>query len=252
MTVDGYRVDLHVKVLDEAVVERAKQRGVDALVYAPHFTRLPDIREAAARFSDEDLRVFPAREIFTGTWRNRVHVLAVGLTDPVPDFVSLSGAMAEIDRQGGVALVPHPGFANVSFDRKHVVEYRDDLAAVEVYNPKLWPYQNRRAQGFAAETGLPGFASSYAHLRGTVGEAWTTFPEPVASVDELVDALEAGEFTPYHHASFTHRFRCLTEFAHLGYENTWEKLDRIFLSGTEPTHPGHVAYQGRFDDVRVY
>jgi hypothetical protein len=38
----------------------------------------------------------------------------------------------------------------------------------------------------------------------------------------------------------------------LGYENSWEKVDRLFLSGTEPTHPGHIAYGGRFDDVAVY
>ncbi|PHQ46649.1 metal-dependent phosphoesterase, partial [Halorubrum sp. C3] len=35
------RVDAHVKVLDDEVVARAKDRGIDALVYAPHFTRLP-------------------------------------------------------------------------------------------------------------------------------------------------------------------------------------------------------------------
>jgi hypothetical protein len=46
--------------------------------------------------------------------------------------------------------------------------------------------------------------------------------------------------------------RSLVEFAHLGYENTWGKVDRVLLSGMEATHPGHVAYEGRFDDVRVY
>jgi hypothetical protein len=46
--------------------------------------------------------------------------------------------------------------------------------------------------------------------------------------------------------------RCALEFAHLGYENTWEKFDRVMLQGTEPTHPDHVAYGGAFDDVKVY
>ncbi|PSP39031.1 metal-dependent phosphoesterase, partial [Halobacteriales archaeon QH_7_65_31] len=35
-----FRVDPHVKILDERVVRRAKQRGLDAIVYAPHFIRL--------------------------------------------------------------------------------------------------------------------------------------------------------------------------------------------------------------------
>jgi len=38
----------------------------------------------------------------------------------------------------------------------------------------------------------------------------------------------------------------------LFYENAWRKTDRVLLSGTEPTHPRHIAYDGRFDDVAVY
>ncbi|HET7324465.1 MAG TPA: PHP domain-containing protein, partial [Halococcus sp.] len=55
------RVDLHIKILDEQVVQRAKRYGLDVLVYAPHFTRLPAIRERARAFSDDDLLVVPAR-----------------------------------------------------------------------------------------------------------------------------------------------------------------------------------------------
>jgi predicted metal-dependent phosphoesterase TrpH len=46
------RIDPHVKVLDDRVVRRAKARGIDAVVYAPHFTRLPEIRDRAARVPD--------------------------------------------------------------------------------------------------------------------------------------------------------------------------------------------------------
>ncbi|MFC6726015.1 PHP domain-containing protein, partial [Halobium palmae] len=89
---------MHAKVLDERVVARAKSRGIDVLVYAPHFVRLPDARETATRFSDDDLLVVPAREVFTGSWRDRKHVLAVGLSEPVPDFVELDAALAEFER----------------------------------------------------------------------------------------------------------------------------------------------------------
>src|SRR6056297_2144201 len=99
VTSEGFTVDLHVKILDEQVVERAKARGLDALVYAPHFTRLPDIRERAERFSDDELTVFPGRELFTGTWQRRRHVLAVGLDEMVPDFLTLDGTMAELGEQ---------------------------------------------------------------------------------------------------------------------------------------------------------
>ena len=249
----GTRVDPHVKLLNERVVARAKARGLDALVYAPHFTRLPEIRARADRFSDDDLLVVPAREVFTGTWRNRRHVLAVGLSDPVPDFISLSGALAEFDRQNAAVLVPHPGFLNVSLDATAVTRHADAIDAVETHNLKTSPGQNRRARALAEETGLPAFGSSYAHLPWSVGEVWTAFDRELRSESDLVAALRTG--TPrrvLRRDGLTHALRGLAEFAHLGYENSWGKVDRLFLSGTEPTHPGHVAYGGRFEDVREY
>lgn len=242
---------MHVKILDESVVDRAKARGLDAIVYAPHFTRFPNIRAKAKAFSDDGLDIYPAREIFTGNWHNRKHVLAIGLTDPIPDFITLSGAMAELQRQGAAVIAPHPEFLTVSLDESDIRRYA--VHAVETYNPKHWEIHNERAQEIARETGLPGVTSSYAHLRGTIGEAWTTFEEPIDSSDDLVRALRnRAPRRTFHRSGFEHHVRCAMEFAHLGYENSWGKIDRILLSGTEPTHPEHIAYEDRFDDVRVY
>jgi predicted metal-dependent phosphoesterase TrpH len=242
-----------VKVLNERVVDRAKARDLDVLVYAPHFTRLPEIRARAARFSDDDLLVVPGREVFTGTWRNRKHVLAVGLSEPVPDFVSLSGALAAFDRQDAAVLVPHPGFLNVSLGRADIRRRADAIHAIETHNFKTLPGGNRRARELARETGLAAFGSSYAHLSGSVGEVWTAFEREIDSESDLVAALRTGApRRVLRRDSLEHTLRGFAEFAHLGYENTWGKVDRLFLSGTEPTHPGHVAYEGRFDDVREY
>ncbi|WP_132057397.1 PHP-associated domain-containing protein [Halorussus amylolyticus] len=247
---EPFRADLHVKVLDERVVERAKARGLDALVYAPHFTRLPDVRELCARFSDDDLLVVPGREVFTGRWHNRRHVLGIGLDEPIPDFVSLDDALAELARQDAAVLVPHPEFLNVSLDADDLRAYCDAVHAVEAYNPKHWPHHDRRASAIAADLDLPTFTSSYAHLRTTVGEAWTEFETQIDSASDLVGALRDGvSRRVVHRSGWGHRLRCAAEFAHLGWENSYEKIDRILLSGTEPTHPDNVAYDDRFDGV---
>lgn len=172
---EGFRVDMHVKVLDEQVVRRAKARGLDALVYAPHFTSLPEIERRAAAYTDSELLVVPAREVFTGDWRNRNHLLAVGLDRPVPDFITLEGALLECRNQGAATLVPHPGFLTVSLDGEDVKQYRSLVDSVEVYNSKFWPHHSRRASLIAENASQPTFASSYAHLRRSVGEAWTGF-----------------------------------------------------------------------------
>jgi predicted metal-dependent phosphoesterase TrpH len=247
------RVDLHAKRLDERVVERAKTAGLDVLVYAPHFTRLPQIRERAAQFSDDDLLVVPAREIFTGDWRSRRHLLAVGLSDPVPDFVTFEATLSELDRQDAAVLVPHPEFINVSLTRAEIGAHRDSIDAVETLNAKLFPTHNERAERIAEAFDLPPFASSYAHLLGTVGAAWTAFDREIDSEAGLVDALQSGaDRQLVRRTDPATRLRRLVEFAHLGYENSWGKLDRLFLSGMEPTHPRHIAYDDRFDDVAMY
>ncbi|WP_396613255.1 PHP-associated domain-containing protein [Haloferax sp. S1W] len=244
---------MHVKILDERVVSRAKARDIDVLVYAPHFVRLPDIRARAARFSDDDLLVVPAREVFTGSWRDRKHVLALGLSAPVPDFITLDGAMDEFARQEAAVVVPHPELLNVSLTSKDIEAYRDDIHAVETYNAKAFSRHNRRGREIAREVGLPGFASSYAHVRGSIGEAWTEFDRAIDSAADLVDALREGaERRVIRRSGISHTIRGAIEFAHLGYENSWGKLDRLLLSGMEPTHPRHIAYDGRFDDVSVY
>ncbi|WP_049986628.1 PHP-associated domain-containing protein [Halobellus rufus] len=242
-----------MKLLDERVVARAKDRGIDVLVYAPHFTRLPEIRERAERFSDDELLVVPAREVFTGTWRNRRHVLAVGLDDPVPDFISLDGAFGAFREQEAAVLVPHPQFLNVSLGVEDVRTRREDVHAVETHNFKLFDRQNRRGRRLARAVDRPEFGSSYAHLHGSVGEVWTTFDREIDSEGDLVAALRDGApRRVFRRNGPRHAARALAEYAHLGYENSWGKLERIFLSGTEPTHPSHVAYRGRFDDVSVY
>ncbi|WP_136718129.1 PHP domain-containing protein [Halorientalis salina] len=247
------RVDTHVKVLDEDVVRQAKARGIDVLVYAPHFERLPDIRARAERFSDDDLLVVPARELFTGDWKRRKHVLALGLSEPVPDFLTLQGAMEELKRQGAVVLAPHPEFLSVSLDIGDIRQYRKLIDGVEVYNPKHWWTHNERAREIASETGLPAFGSSYAHLPRTIGEVWTAFEDPIPDESALLDALQSGSpRRVFHRDGVGHAFSCKLEFAHLGWENTWKKFDRLYLQGTEPTHPSHIAYDGRFEDVRVY
>jgi predicted metal-dependent phosphoesterase TrpH len=244
---------MHVKVLDERTVERAKARGLDALVYAPHFTRWPDIRERAAALSDEELLVVPGRELFTGDWRTRRHVLALDLDAPIPDFLTLAGTMEELARQDAVVLVPHPGFLTISLGREHVERYRDQVDAIEVYNPKHLPRDNRRARDIAVDLDLLPFTSSYAHLKGTVGEAWTIFDRDIGTAEDLHAALRDGaDRTVDRWRGVGHHLRRVLEFAHIGWENSWQKLDRMYLSGTEPTHPTHVAYEGRFDDVRVY
>lgn len=249
------RIDPHVKVCSPAVVDRAVDAGIDALVYAPHFTRLPDIEAAAAALTRADCTVVPGREVFTGTWRNRKHVLALGLTEPVPDFITLSGAMAEFRRQNATVVVPHPEFYTVGLSEADIRAYQDVIDAIEVVNPKHRSRHDHRAQELADTLSIPAVGSSYAHLPWTVGDVWTEFDRSLSgdeSVTQLIETPGDGDRRVCRRTGISSQLRSSLEFAHLGWENSWKKLDRIVFSGQEATHPEHPAYEGRFDDVAVY
>lgn len=248
----GYRIDLHVKVLNDAVVSRAKARQLDGLVYAPHFVRLPEIQEIASRYSDDELFVVPGREIFTGSWRNRKHVLVVNPDAPIPDYISLTGLMKYLADADSAVLAPHPGFSTISLTAADILDYRDIFHGIEVFNPKHLPWHNRRAHAIQREIGLPAFASSYAHLKGTVGEVWTSFPDLNPSAEGLVSVLKAGDSRDVHRRSGPmHSGRRAGELGHLLYENTLSKVSYL-VQGPKPTNPHHPAYKGRFDDAAVY
>lgn len=241
------RLDPHVKVLSESVVQRAKRRGLDALVYAPHFTPLPEIKREAAAYTDEELTVIPAREVFTGHWRNRQHILAVGLSEPVPDFISLADAMRVFDRQGATVLVPHPLYLTIGLDGVACRRYRRQIDAIEVYNPKHLRYHNQRARRLQETLAVPAFGSSYAHLPGTVGTVWTELPEPVDSGKALARALEEGPVRINRTAGARYRVQQAFEQLHIGWENTWPKATRVLSRGRPPTHPSHEYYDDRFE-----
>lgn len=247
------RIDLHVKILNDRVVRRAKQRGLHAIVYAPHFTQLPEIERRARAFSDDELQIFPAREVFAGPWSNRRHVLAIGLSDPVPDFLTLDATFEELERQGAAVLVPHPTYATISLSAAEIRTHQDRLDAIEVYNPKTFRWHNRRAKTLAADLDLAVFGSSYAHLPWIVGEVWMDTDCGIRALDDLVSAMKAGLHGSIHHGRGTQYLASrFAEIAHVGWENSWEKFHRVVLSGEEPTHPSNPIYGGQFEERSVY
>lgn len=242
------RVDLHVKVLDTSVVRRAKKAGLDVLVYAPHFTHLSDIRDEAERYTDDELVVVPARECFTGRWNRRRHVLVVDPSEPIPDFLPFEQTMTELDRRDETVLAPHPEFLTMSVAREDIHEYRNVFDAVEVFCPKNTRYHTRRMHEVATETGLSTYVSSYAHLPHTVGEVWVEYDVPIETAEDLRAAL-TGERECRHRRKdgLTHLLKRCGEIAHLGYENTWERLRRMALQPCEPTNHRNPRYDDRYN-----
>ncbi|MFC7058299.1 PHP-associated domain-containing protein [Halovenus salina] len=245
------RVDLHVKILNDEVVRRAKQADLDVLVYAPHFTHLSDIRERARAYSDEELLVVPARECFADRWNRRRHVLVIDPDEPIPDFLTFEATMTEIERRGETVLGPHPEFLTMSLGADDLREYRDAFDAVEVFCPKNWWFHTRRMKSIASDLDLPTYVSSYSHLPTTIGEAWVEFERAITSPEELATALADGaQRRCYRNDGLAHLLKRRAEFAHLSKENSWDKFARVVLKDDEPTNPSR--YDERFAEDVAY
>ncbi|MFW6153286.1 MAG: PHP-associated domain-containing protein [Halobacteriota archaeon] len=241
------RVDPHVKVLDDRVRELAIERGLDAIVYAPHFTPWPDIVDRASQFSDERLLVVPARELFTGPWHDRKHVLAMDLENPISDFLPREETMDDLVDQGACIVAPHPGFLTMSLGFDDLRRFGEHVHAIEVYNPKFLPWHGPRAARVAAELDRPVIASSYAHLRSSVGAGWIEIENDIDGPGDVVEAIRSGAIEGIGRLGGATRYRIsATELAHLCWENSGKKLARTLRRGVPATHPTGERYGGRY------
>lgn len=238
------RIDTHVKVLSPPIRERAIDRGVDGVVYAPHFTPWPAIVERARALATEDFVVVPAREIFAGSWRTRQHVLALDLEEPVPDFLPLEETMRRLATQDACVVVPHPSYLTMSMDRAAIDRYADQIDAIEILNGRFLPWHGPRARQIADHHDVPALAASYAHLPHTVATAWAELAPTDAAADAVVEAIRSGDIEGIgHHGRLVRGLSTTAELGHLVYENTVRKLRQSVQSEPVPTHPTAPLYR---------
>lgn len=248
------RVDPHIKILSEDVVDRAKDNDIDVLVYAPHFKDLNTIRRECKKFSCDDITIIPGRELFTGHWSNRNHILAIGLSTPIPDFIPLKDAILEIKKQDAALLIPHPEFLTVGLSEENISFYQEHIDCIEVYNPKYWTKHSNISEKISTRKNIKPFCSSYAHIKYTIGESHMKYTSNIHTESDLVEALKNDhDYSLYKKNDMRHKFISKTEFFHnLLYEDTWEKFQRVCLSGIEKTHPKQGYYDSRFNDLCIY
>ena len=131
------------------------------------------------------------------------HIIGLWLQEAIPPGLSAMQTLAEIDAQGGVAVIPHP-FSGQGvfgpFSVKGVTDRLEDLAfhALEVYNslPYLAAANRLAAKTFSLGQGVAPTGGSDAHVLRAVGKGYTLFKGTTAedlraSIDRLETRAEA-------------------------------------------------------------
>jgi predicted metal-dependent phosphoesterase TrpH len=127
------------------------------------------------------------------------HLLVYGIPaspSDLPRNLPMQHAVDWVHSRGGVAVPAHP------YQRDLLGGSLGDrvlgvagLMALETVNGSLSEEQNQRAREAASRLGVHGVGGSDAHGPPTLGRAYTVFPSPVATVEQLVAALRAGGYS---------------------------------------------------------
>jgi predicted metal-dependent phosphoesterase TrpH len=191
-----FEADLHIHTTfssdghtePKEAVMKALQVGLSAIAVTDH-NRPAGAREVARIAKDHDLLVVPASEVsaFNG------HILALGVTEPIPRGLSASETIKRIEDHGGLAVGAHPGrfYTGVSLSEVRSNQFR----AIEVANGGSSVRQNRLARKVAEGKGIGMTGGSDSHNVEQIGRCRTIFENAPSSVEELLEEIRAKRTT---------------------------------------------------------
>lgn len=172
-----YSKDCRVPPLDMA--RQLKQQGFAGMAITDHDTAAGALKS----YDLSDFLIVPGIEVST-TWG---HLLGLGITADVKSR-DVATAIDEIHAQGGITVIPHPyRRSSPSIARIEGL----DVDAVETFNGREFPRQNKKAAALAARHDLPSTGGSDAHQLREAGTGYTI--ADAETVDDLLACIMAGE-----------------------------------------------------------
>jgi hypothetical protein len=203
LTLGGYRVlaaDFHIHsstwsdsaVTPWGIILQAQRDGVDAIAFTGH-NQIWD-GKAARRFSAlvGGPTVIPGQEILSLGH----HVIAVGTQTVIQGGRSAASLIAEVHRQGGIAIAAHPlSDSWAGFDD----EAMKTLDGGEICHPMVYGLDRaqRELEQFAARGRFAAIGSSDFHGIGRIGLCRTYVFARDDSADAILEAVRARRTVVY-------------------------------------------------------
>jgi predicted metal-dependent phosphoesterase TrpH len=188
---DGVRIDLHVhsnrspdsRLTLDAIVGQLSFVGLRGFALTDHNTVAGHAALAAMQQRHPEYLYIPGVEVST----HEGHLLGYGVAEAPPPHRPVGETVEWIESRGGVAVVAHP------FRWRHGVGRRVATAvpvrAIETRNGHNSELANARAELLAAQRGIGATGGSDAHDLPDLGRAFTEFPDPAETVDDLLESL---------------------------------------------------------------
>ena len=188
------RIDLHVHTRDspdshvslDDAVRRCREEDLDGFAVTNHdfFSDIP-----SSWLEKTDLVVLRGMEVSA----RGAHILALDVSDPVPQGLSMAETVDRIHAQSAIAVLAHPfAFFRTWVDIREVEVAGFD--GIEVANSAQFPYRwmLKRNIRLAERLGLPQTGGSDAHIRRTIGRAYTLLEAESRDVEGVLQAMRKG------------------------------------------------------------
>jgi hypothetical protein len=186
------KLDLHIHstfsrdgtATPEQIVARCKELGMDGFAITDH-NEIKGSLESVELAKKAGLVAIRGIEISTDSG----HVLAYGVSEPIPKGLSVPETVRRIQAVGGLAVVPHP----VRFPSGIGLETaeRNAFDAMETLNGGNSRRANRRAKDLAVRLGRPVTAGSDAHQIDEVGKSYTEVDGQMTEA-QVLDVIRNG------------------------------------------------------------
>lgn len=186
------------------LAEAASSAGLHGFVLTDHDAVAGHAEIEAAQHAT-GIRILPGIEVTSAEG----HVLAYGVTEPIPKGKSLERTTAAIEAQGGVAVLAHPlrmfsGIGPSGLAQRHEEGH---VSAAEGHNARERRLMQENTQALLAKLGIPATGGSDAHWVKDIGTAYTVLDHAPKNNKQWVRMIRDG--------------LCRPEGAHLPRRKVW-------------------------------
>ncbi len=189
--------DLHVHTTLSAcsclavddILQHARARGLDGVCITDHDTM--DIRHSIREGLQPDgLCVIIGMEYATP----QGDFLIYGPFETLPSGLQAIELLLRVQREGGAAIAAHP--FRVSRPADEALICSGLCRCAEGLNGRNHDLENLQTEKWRSHYGINLCGGSDAHSFEELGKVVTTFPEPIQSRQELIQALNCGGYQP--------------------------------------------------------
>lgn len=187
----NYSLDSHLSL--EEMVEIAKKRHLDAICITDHDSM--GLKEHARKVSEQT--GFP---IFVGIEYYSLDgdILAFGINHYPEERIGAQEFIDLVHEQGGVVISAHP-FRHNRRGLEDKLDVLRDVDAIEILNGSTLPDASMMAVYYARKYGFATTGGSDCHYPDKVGVCATYFPNPVRTLEDLIEAIRNKECKPAFH-----------------------------------------------------